>query len=76
MKIKNKYLEICNRLPKKLGGHWQALARILNIEYLMLGFCKFNFGHRQAFYDIMHHEICLGFISISWGEFAFDWDLS
>jgi hypothetical protein len=67
MKIEKYYIEVCNGMYDKYGGHSQWLANFLGVDYLILGFRDWSFGYHHAWYDGQHHALNIGWFTFSWG---------
>ena len=74
MKLFRYGIEICDLKQPQYGGHWQWLARWLNIDYLSFSFEKWKTGQFHGYYDGFHHCRYFGFVWVAWGGRPYKYD--
>lgn len=66
-------IDCCDRCWPYYGGHTHWLAKLLDVDYLLISLCRFRkYEYQSDYYDGYHHGVFLYFIVIAWGGRPFN----
>lgn len=68
MKMQRWQIEFFDAKYDRYGGHSQWAARLLNLDYVVVGFAgPWSMHYYHTYCDGQHHCIAIGWFFVSWG---------